>query len=194
LLSDVKCPLVYNPCNRKYYEPDSYQIDLYHLPGLVYPTLHYDGGLFCSLLCDDNPPFEEKYPPGTRVEHDDPKTNMLLAGMVMDIPFPLNPSGDASIPNYMVLFDNGSSACIPLKQMAGLIPSPPISLDDSDTTASLLPQFLRLNSKITFEHEGQYHKGYLGFCDGVYHSSTNHTSTSVKRTGVFLCLTFPLLG
>jgi hypothetical protein len=33
--------LVYNPCNRQYYKPDSYQIDSYWLPGLVYPTLHY---------------------------------------------------------------------------------------------------------------------------------------------------------
>jgi hypothetical protein len=120
------------------------------------------------LLCNDNPPFEEKYPPGTQVERVNPKTNMLLAGMVMDIPFPLDPSGDASIPNYTVLFDNGSLASIPLKQMAGLISSPPISLDDSDTAASLLPPFLRLNYNITFEHEGQYHKGYLGFRDGVY--------------------------
>jgi hypothetical protein len=56
--------LVYNPCNRKYYKPDSYRIDLYRLPGLVYPTLCYNGGLFCSLLCNHNPPFEEKYPLG----------------------------------------------------------------------------------------------------------------------------------
>ncbi len=103
----------------------------------MYPTLHYEGGLFCSLLHDDNPPFEEKYPPGTQVERVDPETNMLLMGTVMDIPFPLDPSGDASSPNYMVLFNNGSLASIPLKQMAGLIPSPPISLDDSDTAASL---------------------------------------------------------
>jgi hypothetical protein len=25
-----------------------------------------------------------------------------------------------------------------------------------------------LNSKITYEHKGQYHKGFLGQCDGVY--------------------------
>jgi hypothetical protein len=31
--------MVYNPCNRQYYEPDSYQIDFYWLPGSVYPTL-----------------------------------------------------------------------------------------------------------------------------------------------------------
>jgi hypothetical protein len=160
--------LVYNPCNRQYYELDSYPINSYRLPGSVYPTLRYDGGLFCSLLHDDNPPFEEKYPPGTRIERVDPKTNMLLVGTVMDIPFPLDPSGDASILTYTVLFDNGSLASIPLKQMTSLIPSLPISLNNSDTAASLLPPFLRLNSKITFEHEGQYHKGKLGFRDGVY--------------------------
>ncbi len=41
--------MVYNPCNWQYYKPDSYRIDWYRLPGSVYPTLHYDGGLFCSF-------------------------------------------------------------------------------------------------------------------------------------------------
>ena len=94
---------------------------------------------------------------------------MLLAGMVMDIHFPLDPSGDTSIPNYTILFNNGSTASIPLKQMAGIIPSPPINVDDSDSAASLLPPFIRLNSKITFELEEQYHKGFLGLREGVYH-------------------------
>jgi hypothetical protein len=31
-----------------------------------------------------------------------------------------------------------------------------------------LPPFLQLNSKITYEHDRQYHKGYLGQHDGVY--------------------------
>jgi hypothetical protein len=49
--------MVYNPCNRQYYEPDSCRIDSYRLPGSVYLTLCYDSGLLCSLLCNDNPPF-----------------------------------------------------------------------------------------------------------------------------------------
>jgi hypothetical protein len=60
--------LVYNPRNKKYYKPDSYRIDSYHLPTLVYPDVKYDGRLFFSLLRDDNPSMEEKYSPGTRVE------------------------------------------------------------------------------------------------------------------------------
>jgi hypothetical protein len=169
--------MVYNPCNRQYYKPDSYRIDSYRPPGSVYPTLQYESGLFCYLFCNDNPLIEEKYPPGTRVERIDPKTNMLLAGTIMDIPFLLDPSGDASIPSYTTLFDNGSTASIPLEKMAGIIPLPPINVDDSDSAASLLPPFLRLISKTTFEHEGQYHKGFLGCVKGSIILFSNLTST-----------------
>jgi hypothetical protein len=160
--------MAYSPRNCQYHKLDSYRIDSYQHPRSVYPTLRYDGGLFCYLLCYDNPPFEEKYPPGTRVEHINPERNTLLAGTVMDIPFLINPSGDASIPNYTILFNNVSTASIPFEQMAGIIPLPPINDDDSDSAASLVPLFLQLNSKITFEHEGQYLKGFLGQRDGVY--------------------------
>ncbi len=80
--------LVYNPRNKQYYKPDSYRIDFYRLPGSMYPMLTYDGGLFVNLLRDSNPPYEEKYPPGTRVERIDLSKSMLLAVTVMDIPFP----------------------------------------------------------------------------------------------------------
>jgi hypothetical protein len=32
---------------------------------LVYPSIKYDSGQFVSLLHDNNPQLEEKYPPGT---------------------------------------------------------------------------------------------------------------------------------
>jgi hypothetical protein len=56
--------------------------------------------------------------------------------------------------------------------MAGLIPPPPVtsSLEiSSNSTESLLPPFLHLNSCITYEQDGQYHKGFLGQRDGIYH-------------------------
>ncbi len=53
--------LVYSPRTKKYYKPDSYRLDPYRIPSLVYPTLRYDGGLFCSLLRDENVPMEELY-------------------------------------------------------------------------------------------------------------------------------------
>ena len=160
--------LVYNPRTKQYYEPDSYRIDSYRLPALVYPAIRYDGGLFCSLHRDDNPSFEEKYPPGTHVERVDPSTNQLLAGTVMDIPFPT----DVSDPNadifYTVLFDNGTSASVPLSDMSSLVPAPPVDIATDNSQDSLLPPFLRLNSKITYEHDGRYHKGYLGKHDGIF--------------------------
>jgi hypothetical protein len=42
--------------------------------------------------------------------------------------------------------------------MDSLIPKPNVDMSER---SHLLPPFLRLNSKITFEHEGQYHKGFL---------------------------------
>jgi hypothetical protein len=180
--------LVYNPRNKQYYTPDSYHLDPYRLPSSVYPSIKYDGGLFVSLLCDDNPQFEEKYPPVTRVERVNPGTNMLVLGTIMDIPFPINVSGlskDSTDLPYTILFDDGITASIPLSQMAGLIPPPPITPSAADRDNSLLPPFLCLNSWIAFEHEGQYHKGYLSQLNGVYwFSYKSHINKRKEDWGV----------
>ena len=128
--------LVYNLCNKQYYKPDSYRIDSYHLPGSVYQNMWYNGGLFCSLYRNNNPPIEELYPPGTRVERIDPISHMLLAGTVTDIPLMVDSSTYDfldSTPSYTVLFDNGTSASIPLRDMASIIPKPPIDVDPSNS-------------------------------------------------------------
>jgi hypothetical protein len=185
--------LVYNPRTKKYYEPDSYRLDPYRLPSSVYPSLTYDGGLFCSLYRDANPLMEELYPPGTRVERIDPSSHMLLAGTVMDIPLHSDPTGLAM---YLILFDNGSSAHIPLADMASLIPSPPVSgigpdNSSSDDDSSLLPPFLRVGSRITYEHDGEYHKGFLvRNTDGTYRFSFK---THVKKKSEDWGVTIPNL-
>jgi hypothetical protein len=181
--------LVYNPRNKQYYKPDSYRMDPYRLPGSAYPDIKYNGGLFCSLLCDDNPHYEEKYPPGTRVERMDPATNMLLSGTVMDIPFSVNVSNasstDARNCPYMILFNNITTASIPLSEMASLIPPPCVSPSIPSGTDALLPPFLQLNSQITFEHGGQFHKGFLGQRDGVYQFSfKSHVNKRKEEWGV----------
>jgi hypothetical protein len=61
-------PLVYNPRNWPYYEPDNYCIDPYRLAASIYVNIKYNGGFFCYLLCNNNPRMEENYPPGTRVK------------------------------------------------------------------------------------------------------------------------------
>jgi hypothetical protein len=166
---------------RQYYELESYRIDLYHLPCLVYPTLKYDRGLFCSLLQDDNPTFEEKYPPRMRVERIDPSTNKLLAGTVMDIPFPASPSEADLLQTCTILFDNGTchSTRWPVSSLHCLW---------------MFAMFLQLNSVTTYEHEGQYHKGFLKNVMGDSVLCSSHTSTNKKRTGMSPSLTFQSHG
>jgi hypothetical protein len=86
----------------------------------------------------------------------------------MDIPFSSDVSDESNVQSYTVLFNNGTTASIPLLDMASIIPPPPVSPSSMGGSDGLLPLFLQLNSKITFEHDGQYHKGCLGQRDGVY--------------------------
>ena len=72
--------LVYNPRNKQYYEPDSYRIDPYRLPCALYPSLQYDGGLFCSLYRDEVPRQDEPFPPGTRIDYFDESVKALCRG------------------------------------------------------------------------------------------------------------------
>jgi hypothetical protein len=117
---------------------------------------------------------------------------MLLSGTVMDIPFP--PTSTDSTPldlSYMVLFDNSTTASIPLKDMASLIPPPPVHPSSSGNTLSsqdsLLPPFLCLNSKITYKHDGLYHKGFLTKRDGSYRFSfKSHVNKRKEDWGVNL--------
>jgi hypothetical protein len=59
---------------------------------------------------------------------------------------------------YQILFDNGMSASIPLAKIASIVPPPPISDTPSpepslNAASSLLPPFLMVGSRITYEHD-----------------------------------------
>ncbi len=145
---------MYNPWTKRYFEPNSHHLDLHCLPFSVYLSLKHDSGLFCSLLHDKNVPVEELYPPGTRVKCMNPATNMLLVGTVMDIPLSTAPSVSTL---YQNIFNNCTLASIQLAEMASLIPAPPLPVSsptDSSTnsSSSLLPPFLSINSQITYKH------------------------------------------
>jgi hypothetical protein len=85
----------------------------------------------------------------------------------MDIPFPDDLSLDTA-PSYTILFNNGTSTSIPLSEMADIILKPPVDIATSNSQDSLLPAFLCQNSKITYKHNGTYHKGYLCLQDGLH--------------------------
>jgi hypothetical protein len=180
--------LVYNPRNQRYYKPDSYKIDTYHLPSLVYPTIIYDGGLFVLLHRGDTPSISKPYPPGTRIEEPTSSNDDIpRSGTILDIPM------DPSIsPQYLVQFDDGTTKSFPASKMTSLIPKPCNSPSDS---SHLLTPFLCLNSKITFEHEGWYHKGYLSKTpDSPYCFSYKSHINKNYPTGQFPCQVSQLIG
>jgi hypothetical protein len=141
--------LVYNPRNQQYYEPDSYRIDPYRLPSSVYPTIRYDGGLFISLHRNDIPSISKPYPPGTQVLDFNPISGLTRACTVMDVPFDSTKSQ-----HYLILLDDGTTCSVSAADMESLIPKTTVN---TTTTSHLLPPFLQLGSKITFEKDRQYH-------------------------------------
>ncbi len=170
--------LVYNPCNQKYYKPDSYCLDPYCLPSLVYTTIKNDSGLFVSLHWNEVASISESFPPGTRVADVHPIKGKTRLGTVMDTPF--NPNLSLY---YLVLYDDDTSSSILAASMPALIPKPIV--DILDTSHLLLP-FLQVSFKITFEKDSQYHKGYLShFSDGTYwFSYKSHINKKHKDRGV----------
>ncbi len=81
------------------------------------------------------------------------------------------------------MFDDGTTRSVPASSMPALIPEPVTS--DSGRS-HLLPPFLEVDSKITYEHNGQYHKGFLSQSkEGVYLlSCKSHINKKSKDWGV----------
>jgi hypothetical protein len=96
----------------------------------------------------------------------------------MDIP--LDP---AISTHYLIQFNDGTTKSVPASKMSSFIPKPSANPSDS---SHLLPPFLHLNSKITYEHDGQYHKGYLSKSqDGTYRFSyKSHVNKKNEDWGV----------
>jgi hypothetical protein len=180
--------LVYNPRNKQYYEPDSYRIGSYCLPSMVYHDIKYDGGLFCQLLRDKNPPVEEPHPPSTCIEQVNPTFNRLLTRMLMDIPFPSPLSDPPLPPSYTIIFDNGTSASTPswrwrtsFQSHRLLLPQPtPRPVPSCHHFYSSIPKSPTSMTASTTRGTSQKLMGSTNF-----HS--NSTSTSAKRNGVFPC-------
>jgi hypothetical protein len=109
----------------------------------------------------------------------------------MDILFPLVLSDDNYLPHYTVPFNNGTTSYVPLGKMAGIIPSSPIEVNDSDSQDSFLPPFLHLNSKITTANIIKVFLKNMMESTPLY---SCHMSTCKKKTGAFHLLTFLSLG
>jgi hypothetical protein len=109
--------LIYIPRNQKYYKPDSYWLDPYRLPSLVYPKIKCNSSLLVSLRWDEVASISKPFPPGTRVADVHPTTGKTRSGMVMNIPLDPNLSLQ-----YLVLYDDGTSLSIPAASIPALSP------------------------------------------------------------------------
>jgi hypothetical protein len=86
----------------------------------------------------------------------------------MDIPISQTTTKSLVEPSYTILFDNDTTSSVPLSEMASIIPSLLVQEGSPAGCNHLLSPFLQLNSKITYEHDGHCHKGFLGIRNGVY--------------------------
>jgi hypothetical protein len=107
-----------------------------------------------------------------------PILGLTCASMVMDIPVDLS-----SLPQYLIMFNDGMTRSVSSQDMPTLILKPVTSV--SDTSHLLLP-FLDIGSKITFEHEGQFHTGFLSkTLKGIYcFSYKSHINKNYDDWGV----------
>ena len=81
--------IFYYPITSSYYRPPYFRLDESRLPIINFPnSLHFDGGLTCSLIRNNTNPICEPFPPGTRVsiQHDD----ALAHGTIKNIPIPVS--------------------------------------------------------------------------------------------------------
>ncbi len=108
----------------------------------------------------------------------------------MDIPLSKDLLGSLS---YQILFDNGTLASIPFSEMASSIPAAPIPILATtdlthDGSSTLLPPFLSVNSRINYEYEGKYHKGFLTCksCGMYWFSFKTHVNKKNEDWGVDL--------
>jgi hypothetical protein len=96
----------------------------------------------------------------------------------MDIPF------DPSMPpQYLIMFDDSTTRSVPASKIPNLIPK---SVTSVSNTTHLLPPFLEVDSKITYEQGGRFHKGFLSKTpEGVYRFSyMSHINKKNEDWGV----------
>ena len=159
----------YNPLTKSYYRPPAFKLDEGRLPVTNFPkSLRFDGGLTCGLLRNKTDPTTEPFPPGTRVTTTQGDTS--IRGTIQNVPFDESiVLSSASSPTskpfaYTILLDDGTTIDSTFEDLVkvGSTDQPPT--DSSDISIfDGLPYFLHNNSKITMDHNGSFHKGYLQY-------------------------------
>ena len=163
--------LFYNPQTRSYYRPPAFKLDEGRLPVTNFPQhVRYDGGLTCGFMRNRTDPVPEPFPPGTRVTIT--RGDSRLRGTIQRVPLPESfvvssaaTPGAGAAPDdgasYTIHLDSGETTDAAFEELvaAGRTDAPPTATP-ADPFASL-PVILQRNAKVTLDHNGAFHKGYL---------------------------------
>ena len=157
----------YNPITKRYYHPPAFKLDEARLPVTSFPkSIRYDGGLTCGLLRNKSDPTPEPFPPGmhVHVQLSDDLESPPQKGTIQNIPLPSDADTTDKPTPYTIHLDDGTIVEAQFHQLSD--PSPTVSPSNdtqSYTNARIsgLPHDLQPNSKVTFDHNGAFHKGYL---------------------------------
>ena len=177
--------MVYNPTTKQYYKPDNYKFDPSRLPCNKFPSqIYYNGALHADLYRHSHKNTPEQYPSGMILKlsrkDDDPAD--YTTAIVSSIPI-RNSAGNAVPNQYILQHHNGSTftkklskrdkvADSPINKTRS-VPTPSLPLSDS------LPIWLQHGCKITYNHDGEYHKGFIMISDdGATHFSCQRQKSS----------------
>ena len=164
----------YSPVTRQYYRPPAFKLDESRLPVTMFPQhIHYDGGLTCGRLRHNTDPTPEPFPPGTRVTLN--RDGISSKGTIQNVPifsFPIvqssssdSTTSESPSTSYVVHFDDGTTAEASYEDLVSSEPEHS-SAPAPNSAASIfdgLPSFLQQESKITIDHNGAFHRGYLHY-------------------------------
>jgi len=160
----------YNPITRQYYRPQAFKLDESRLPISMYPkSIHYDGGLTCGLLRYNTDPVPEPFPPGTRVTIQ--QESHPVRGTIANVPMSPSPLVQSSAADsesssmYVIHLDNGTTIEMSYEDLVRLDSPSDLTQTPKAPTFDGLPSFLQQDSKITLDHNGAYHRGYLHYSD-----------------------------
>ena len=184
----------YNPITRCYYRPKVFKLDEGRLPVTNFPKhVKYEGGLTCGLFRNRTDPTPEPFPPGTRVSIDR-GGETPLRGSVVNVPLVLSSdvssaanlsrrfAGDGAL-NYVVALDTGGTIEVSFEDLIkpGRSDQPPQANTPDPSVFDGMPHFLRVGSKITMDHDGAFHKGYLNYtADGGFRFEVRRNARSLK--------------
>ena len=174
--------IFYNPITSSYYRPPAFRLDESRLPITNFPnSLQFDGGLDCDLIWDKTGTIHEPLLPVTHVsiKHDD----ALDRGTTKNITIPVSPIPKCAVSPPPEQTDNGYiSTGIPESTPYVIILEFVTTFEKSyedliqavwddvlpsnlKNAAALdgIPHFLCHYFKVTMDHKGESHKGYINY-------------------------------